>query len=166
MKNKYGNNSKLLFTDTESLMYEIKNEDVLEDFSSDKERFDFSNYSTKSKYYNNSNKLIIAKVKDETAGAAIEKFVELKLKMYSFLVDDNSENKEAKGLNKNVVATICHNKYRDVLLNKKCMRHSMNRIQRKDHRIGTYEINKISLPCSDYTIYIQNNGYDELDLSY
>ena len=53
IKKKYDNKSKLLFTDTDSLMYEIKTEDVYEDFSSDKEKFDFSNYSTKSKYYNN-----------------------------------------------------------------------------------------------------------------
>ena len=58
-KNKYGNNSKLLFTVTDSLMYEIKTED--EDFNSDKEMFDFSNYSTKSK----SNKLVIGKMKDK-----------------------------------------------------------------------------------------------------
>ena len=60
-KNKYGNNSRLLFTDTDSLMYEIKTEDVNEDFSDDTEMFDFSNYSTKSKYYDNSNKLVIGK---------------------------------------------------------------------------------------------------------
>ena len=47
----YGNNSRLLFTDSDSLMYEIKAEDVNEDFSNDKELFDFSNCSTKSKYY-------------------------------------------------------------------------------------------------------------------
>ena len=41
--NKYGNNSRLLFTDTDSLMYEIKTEDVYEDFSNDKETFDVSN---------------------------------------------------------------------------------------------------------------------------
>ena len=52
-KNKYGSKSRLLFTDTDSLMYEIKTEDVYRDFSNDK---DFSNYSTKSKYYVNSNK--------------------------------------------------------------------------------------------------------------
>ena len=50
IKIKYGNNSRLLFTDTASLMYEIKNEDVYEDFSSDKKIFDFSNYLTQSKY--------------------------------------------------------------------------------------------------------------------
>ena len=46
IKNKYRNKSKLLFTDTDSLMYEIKTEYVYEDFSSNKEIFDFSNYST------------------------------------------------------------------------------------------------------------------------
>ena len=45
IKNKYNNRSKLLFTDTGSLMYEIKTEDFHQDFSSDKEMFDFSNYS-------------------------------------------------------------------------------------------------------------------------
>ena len=47
VKNKHDNLSKLLFTDTDSLIYEIKTEDVYEDFSSDKEMFNFSNYSTK-----------------------------------------------------------------------------------------------------------------------
>ena len=42
----------------------------------------------------------------------------------------------------------------------------MNRIQSKDHRIWTFEINKISLFCFDEKIYIQNNGYDRLALGY
>ena len=49
IKNKYGNNSRLLVTDTDSLMYESKTEDVYKDFSNNKEMFDFSNYSIKSK---------------------------------------------------------------------------------------------------------------------
>ena len=64
-ESKYDNKSKLLFTDTDSLMYEIKTGDVYEDFSSDKEMFDFSNYSTKSKYYDDSNKLVTGEMKDE-----------------------------------------------------------------------------------------------------
>ena len=80
------------------------------------------------------------------------------------MVDDNSEHKKAKDVNKNVVATISHNEYKDVLLNKKCLRHSMNRILRKDHGIGTFEINKISFPYLDNKIYIQNNGCDRLPL--
>ena len=50
IKNKYNKKSKLLFIDTDSLMYESKTEDVYENFISDKEMFDFSNYSIKSKY--------------------------------------------------------------------------------------------------------------------
>ena len=65
-----------------------------------------------------------------------------------------------------VVAAITRNKYKDVLLNKKSLRYSMNRIRSKDHKIGTYEINKIYLLCFDDKIYIQNNGYDELALGY
>ena len=121
IKNKYNDKSKLLFTDTDSLMYEIKTEDVFEDFSGDKKMFDFTNYSTKSKYYDKSNKLVIGKMKDEAGGVAIEEFVGLKPKMYSFLVE-NSQHKKAKGVNKNVVATTRHNEYKDVLLNNKCIR--------------------------------------------
>ena len=57
--------------------------------------FDFSNYLTKSKYDDNSNKLVIGKMKDETGSVAIGEFVGLKPKIYSFLVDDN-EHKKAK----------------------------------------------------------------------
>ena len=169
IKNKYDNKSKLLFTDNDSSMYEIKTEDVSEGFNSDKEMFDFSNYSTKSKYYDGSNKLFIGKTKDETGCAAIEEFVGLKPKMFLFLVDDNSEHKKAKGVNKNVFAGISHNEYEDILLNNKCLKHSMNRIQSKDQQIRTYEINKISLSSFDekyIKIYIQNNGYDGLVLDY
>ena len=45
IENKYGNKSRLLFTDTDSLMYKIKTEDFYEDFSKDEEMLDFSNYS-------------------------------------------------------------------------------------------------------------------------
>ena len=70
------------------------------------------------------------------------------------MADDNSEHKKAKGVNKDVVATISHNEYKAFLFNKKCSRHSMIMIRSKDHRIGTYEINKISLPCFDEKIHI------------
>ena len=130
IKNKYDNDSKL-FTDTDSLFNEIKTEDAYEDFSSDKEMLDFSNYSTKSKYCDDSNKLVIGKMKEKTRGVVIKEFVGLKPKMYSFLVDNN-QHKKAKGVNRNGVATISHNEYKDALLNKKCLRHhSIDRIQSK-----------------------------------
>ena len=84
IENKYDNKSKLLFTDTDCLMYEIKTKDIYEHFSINEAMFDCSNYSTMSKYYDNSNKLIIGKMKDETDGVAIKKFAGLKPKMYTF----------------------------------------------------------------------------------
>ena len=80
-------------------------------------------------------------------GVAIEEFLGLKPKMYSILASKSSENKKAIQVNKNV--TISPNEYKDVSLNKKCLRHSMNRIQSKNHRMGTYEVEKISLSCFD-----------------
>ena len=66
IKNKYDNNLRL-FTDTDSLIHEIKTEDVCKDFSNNKEMFDFSSYSTKSTY-DNLNKLVVDKIKDVRAG--------------------------------------------------------------------------------------------------
>ena len=60
-----------------------------------------------------------------------------------FLVGESSELKKAKGINKNVVVAMSHNIYKDNFLNNKCLRHSKNWIQSKNHRIGAYEINKI-----------------------
>ena len=132
IKSKYDKKSKLLFTDADSLMYAIKTGHVYEDFSSDKEMFDFKNYLTKSKCHGDSNKLVIRKMKDETRGVAIEEIVGLKPQIYSFLVD-NDEHKNAKRMNKNVVSTIGHNEHKDVLLKNKCLRDSMNTVQRKYH---------------------------------
>ena len=137
----YMTTNQVLFTDTDSLMYDIKTEDVNKYFGSNEYLFD-------------SNKLVIGKMKDETGGVATEEFGGLKPKMYLFLVGDNSEHKKTKDVNKNVVATISHNEYKDHLLNNKRIRHSKNRNRSKDHRIGTYEINKISLSCFDDKIYI------------
>ena len=131
IKNKYGINSRLVFTDFESLMYKIKTEDIYQDFSKDKGMFDFSNYSAKSMYYDDSNRLVFGKKKDETGSVAIEEFFGLKPKMYSLLVDDSSEHKKAKGVNRNAVAVISHNKYKDILLNQKRLRHLISRIQAK-----------------------------------
>ena len=103
-------------------------------------------------------------MKDEMGGDAIEEFVGLKPKMYSILVGDSSESKKAKGVNKSVVAKISYNECEDVFLNKKCVRHSMNRIQSKNHSTGTYEISKIYLFCFDDKIYVLNNEIDALVL--
>ena len=89
---------------------------------------DFSVYSAISKCYDDSNKLVVGKIKDETAIVTTGKFAGLWPNMYSFLVDDSSERKKTKDANKNFVPAVSHNEYKDVSLNNKCLRHSMNRI--------------------------------------
>ena len=73
----------MLFTDTESLTYEIKSKNVYEEFYKWKDLFDFSNYSKYSKNFNETNKKIIGKMKDEFGRVIIIEFVGLKSKMYS-----------------------------------------------------------------------------------
>ena len=117
IKNRFGNNLRLLFTDTDGLMYEIKTEDFYDDFSKNKEPF--LTIIHKSKYYDHSNKLVVGNMKDNTAGVAIKEFVGLKPKIYQILVDDNSEHEKAKGVNKNFVEKITHDEYKYILLNRK-----------------------------------------------
>ena len=80
-----------------------------------------------------------------TGGVIVDKFVGLKLKMYSIKKINGKECNTAKGLN---IATE-FNEFRDALFNKKIIRHKMRRIQSKKHKLGTYEIDKISLSCFD-----------------
>ena len=64
IRDKYGDRARLLFTDTDSLTYEIEAEDVYNDFYEDREKFDFSGYSKESPYYDPTNKKVIGKMKD------------------------------------------------------------------------------------------------------
>ena len=95
--------ANLLFTGTDSLIYEIKTEDVYEDFYEDKNLFDFSNYSLNLQFFDPTNKKVIGKMKDEFKGQIISEFVGLKSKMYSLIAVDAEEVKKAKGVNKNGV---------------------------------------------------------------
>ena len=76
-------NAELLFTDTDSLTYEIKSKNVYEEFFKWKDLFDLSNYSKDSKFFNETNEKVIGKMKDEFGGVIVSGFVGLKLKMYS-----------------------------------------------------------------------------------
>ena len=69
---------KLLFTDTYSLVYEIKAEDVYEEFCQDKNLFDFSDYPSDSKFFDPINKKVIGKMKDEFKGKIISEIAGLK----------------------------------------------------------------------------------------
>ena len=134
-----------MFPDTESLVSEIKAEDVYEDFYEVKDLFD-----------------LIGKMKDEFKGKIISEFIRLKPKMYSLIAVDGEENKKAKGVNKNVVKNINHKEYIDVLFNEKMIRHKMKRIQSKLHKIKTSDVCRISLSCFDDKRYILGDGIDSL----
>ena len=73
--------AKLLFTDTDSLVYELKNKDVYEECFKDRKLFDFSGYPKDSKYYVSTNKKVLGKMKDEFNGVKIVEFIGLKSKM-------------------------------------------------------------------------------------
>ena len=73
----------MLFTDIDSLTYEVKSENVYEEFSKRKDLFHFSNYSKDSRFFNETNKKVIGKMKDEFGGVIVIEFVGLKSKMYS-----------------------------------------------------------------------------------
>ena len=123
--------AKLLFTDTDSLVYEIKTEEgVYEDFYKVKDLFDFSNYPKDSKFYDPSNIKEIGKMKDESERKTKHEFVGLKSKMYSIKDVDGKEKNTGKGVNSAVaVENTKHKKGLDVLFNKKVVRHAMKGIQ-------------------------------------
>ena len=139
-----------MFTDTDNLTYEIKSENIYKGFFKWTNLFDFSNYSKDSKFFDETNKNVIGKMKDQFGRIIIDEFIGLKSKMYSIKKIDGRESNTAKGVN---IAT-GFNEFKDVLFNKKFIRHKMEKIQAKKHKIGTYEIDKISLSCFDDKRYV------------
>ena len=108
-------NAKLLF------------ENIYKEFYKWKDLFNFSNYSKDSTFYDDTNKKVIGKMKDQYGGAIINQFIGLKSKMNSIKKINGSESSATKGVN---IATE-FNEFKDVLFNKKVIRHKMKRIQAK-----------------------------------
>ena len=159
IKKNYGEKATLLFTDTDSLTYEIEASDVYRDFWIDKDKFDNSDYPEGSPYFDKTNKKVIGKFKDEAAGVPICEFVGLRSKMYSYIKDNEKGGKTAKGIKKNVIKNnITHENYRDTLFNNKQMHHKTKTIRSENHQLGSYEINKVSLSCFDDKRYIHDDG--------
>ena len=97
-------------------------------------------------------------MKDKYDRVIINQFLGLKSKMHSIRKINGSESSTTKGVN--IVTEF--NEFKDVLFNKKIIRHKMKRIQAKKHKIGTYEINKISLSCFDDKRYVLDKGVHTL----
>ena len=125
------NDVKLLFTETDSLVYEFKDGNAYDQCFKDKHLFDFSGYPKDSVYYCDLNKKMFGKMKDELNGVKIDEFVGLKSKMYSLIATNDKEVNKAKGVN----LKLRHDEYIDVLFNRKVVRHKMKRIQSNLHKL-------------------------------
>ena len=166
IKNKYDDRAKLLFTDTDSLAYEIKTEDFYADIAGDIERlFDTSDYPKDhpSGIKVGVNKKVIGMFKDEAAGKQIEEFVGLRAKLYSYKMFEGKENKKCKGVKRCVVEkNISHDDYRNTLFNRTDLHRTMNVIRSCKHDIYTEEVNKIALSSDDDKRVIQEDGVHTL----
>jgi hypothetical protein len=153
IKKEYGDRAKLLFTDTDSLMYEIKTDDVYMDFeriAKEKDCWDNSDFPKDNPYHSTHNKKVIGKFKDEAGGVPITEFVGLRSKMYSYVKENGNGGMTAKGVKKYVIRNkLTHENFKDVIRCKGRMRHNMNTIRSIKHTIGTYEMRKVTLSCFD-----------------
>ena len=166
IKPKYGEKAKLLFTDTDSLMYEIETEDFYKDISEDvKDRFDTSDYPENhpSGIPTGINKKVLGMFKDEAAGKIIIEFVGLRAKLYSFIMEDGKENKRCKGVKKQVVeSSITHEDYKTCLRTGKEQLRKQNILRSYEHEVYTEEVNKIALSSIDDKRYILGDGIHTL----
>ena len=143
----------LLFTDTDSLIYEIKSKDVYEEFFKYRHLFDISKHQ--SIFFDPTYKRVIGQTKDELKGISINKFIGLKSKMHCIVSDGDTGVSTAKGVN-------IFNEHEDVLFNEILIRHKMKKTQSKVHKIGTYNVCKLSLSCFDDKRWTLNNGIKTL----
>ena len=134
IKQKYNNKAKLLFTETDLLTYEITTNDVYIDF------WNFSDYPENSKFYDKTSKKIIGKFKDETSCTPITEFIGLRSKMYSYIKNNDQNNKTAKGIKRIIIQkNIKHEDYKQTLFNNRQMYHTMKTIRSNHHQLGRYE---------------------------
>ena len=149
IKPKYGDKAKLLFTDTDSLAYEIQTKDSYKDITPNvKKLFDTFNYPADhpSKIPTGKNKKLVGKFKDEAGGKIIPEFVGLRAKLYSYRMHKESEEKRAKGVKKSVIEKkITFDDYKRCLFSEKPQTRTMRVIRSYKHEVYTEEVNKIAL---------------------
>ena len=149
---KYGKNQKLLFTDTDSLCYEIQTEDFYKDISGDVEKgFDTSNFpKDHPSGIQGKNKQVPGMMKDEAGGRIIEEFIGLRAKLYSYKMFEGKEEKKCKGIKRSVVRKdISHEDYKECLFSGASQMRKMNVIRSYKHEIFSETVNKIALSAND-----------------
>lgn len=155
-------NKKLLFTDTDSLCYEIITDDFYKEILPDLNYFDTASYPKDHFLYSNKNNKVLGKFKDEVNGQIITEFIGLRPKLYSFITDDwyykddkgqlklEKHCKKAKGTDKATKNNILrHQHYRNCLISKQDFVAAVTRIKSDHHKLSTKTTNKIVLSFHD-----------------
>ena len=136
---KYGGKAKLCYTDTDSLIINIKTEYFFENISNDVERwFDTSSYDKNDKQPlpNSKNKKVPGFFKDELGGKIITEVVALRPKTYAYLMDDGSNHKETKDTKKYVIKQkLKFENYKDCMFNNKTVSRSQERFKSYYHDV-------------------------------
>ena len=139
--------------DTDSFVLNILTEDFFEDINNDVERwFDTSNYDGNDKrpVQTGVNKKVIGMFEDELGGKIIKEFCALRAKSYSYLMEDDSEMKRAKGVRRCVIKRrLMFENYKDSLFNNETIMRSQLRFKSDHHDVYTEEVNKIPLNSSN-----------------
>ena len=159
IKPKYGGAAKLMYMDTDSLVYHIKTEDFYRDIADDVEaRFDTSNYP-KSKDEGDVehrplpirlNKKIIGKMKDELGGKILTEFIALRPKMYAYEKLDGGVDKKCKGTKKCVVKKqITFKDYKQVLETGDVQFRTQQRFISDKHQVYTQSVRKVASSAND-----------------
>ena len=152
IKIKYQYHAKLCYTDTDSIIIEIK---IYEDVTDDVEKeFDTSNYTVDRPLPTEKNKKVFGLMKDELGGKIMTEFAALRRKSYSYLMEDGKNNthvtKIAKGTKKCVIKRILKfNDHKHCLLNNEIILKSQQRLRSEAHNVYTEEVNKIGLSSND-----------------
>ena len=161
IKPKYQERAQLLFTDTDSLMYEIETPDIYKDMWRDRDLFDFASYPKDSPYFDPINNKVLGETKDEALGLPIREFIGLRPKMYSFLIStdpvDPTKIKEkhvAKGIQRAVILQLRHEDYRRQLEAPLENHQTNRRIGARLHELYTFEVDKRGLCAYDDKRYM------------
>ena len=169
IKKKYGNHAQLLFTDTDSLCYDIQTEDFYNDIRDDvPSMYDTSAYSDNHPAgLPRVNKKNIGLMKDEAGGRQISEFAGLRSKLYAFKIHEGSEKKKCKGVKKRVVKTqITLEDYKDCVFNRNIHYRSMNVFRSRKHEIYTETVRKVALSANDDKRVICEDGVHTLALNH
>ena len=156
MRRKYGNRAILLYTDTDSLIYEIKTEDVYRDMQQDLTHFDTSNYPKDHFLYSTRNAKVLGKFKDEVV-TPIKEFCGVKSKAYSVKTEDSSKDMvKAKGVHRSALHDLTHEVYLSVLFDQRSINVTSTHLRSVAHRVHTVKIQKTGLTPFDDKRYTED----------